>query len=41
MHGALVKNLIAILALMLLVLPMVAGIRRLRRLPPKDKRADD
>lgn len=29
------KLLIAILALVLLIVPMLAGIRRLRRLPPK------
>lgn len=31
------KALIAILALTLLILPMLAGIRRMRRLPPRDR----
>ena len=31
------KALIAILALMLLIVPMLAGIRRMRRLPPPDR----
>ena len=35
------KTLIALLALALLVLPMLAGIRRMRKLPPPDKRRED
>ena len=35
------KAFIALLALMLLIIPMLAGIRRMRRLPPKrDKDRD-
>jgi hypothetical protein len=36
------KSLIAVLALALLVLPMLAGIGRIRRLPrPRDQDAED
>ena len=35
------KSLIALLALALLVLPMLAGIRRMRGLPPRTKRDDE
>jgi hypothetical protein len=34
------KALIAILALTLLVVPMLAGIRRMRRLPPRPEEED-
>ena len=34
------KTLIALLALALLVLPMLAGIRRMRRLPPRERDED-
>jgi hypothetical protein len=34
--GEIMKALIAILALTLLVVPMLAGIRRIRRLPPPE-----
>ena len=34
------KTLIALIALALLVLPMLAGIRAMRRLPPPDERDD-
>jgi hypothetical protein len=34
------KTLIAILALTLLVVPMLAGIRRVRRLPPAEQREE-
>ena len=34
------KTLIALIALTLLVLPMLAGIRRMRRLPPSEERDD-
>jgi hypothetical protein len=34
------KALIAILALALLIVPMLAGIRRMRRLPPPEQRED-
>lgn len=35
------KSLIALLALALLVLPMLAGIRRMRGLPPRRPDQDD
>jgi len=35
------KAFIAIMALALLVLPMLGAIRRLRRLPPPDRRDED
>ena len=34
------KSLIALLALLLLVLPMLAGIGRMRRLPPRTRDED-
>jgi hypothetical protein len=33
------KTLIAMLALTLLIVPMLAGIARIRRLPPRDRDA--
>jgi hypothetical protein len=36
-----VKSLIALLALALLVLPMLAGIRRMRGLPPRPDQDDE
>ncbi len=35
------KTLIALLALALLVFPMLGGIKRLRRLPPRDAPGPD
>ena len=35
------KVLIALLALMLLIVPMLAGIRRMRQLPPPELRDDN
>jgi hypothetical protein len=35
------KSLIAILALVLLIVPMLAGIRAMRRLPPPDREEGD
>lgn len=34
------KALIALLALTLLIVPMLAGIRRMRRLPPPERREE-
>jgi hypothetical protein len=36
-----VKALIALLALVLLIVPMLAGIRRMRKLPPATGGKDD
>ena len=35
------KALIALLALTLLIVPMLAGIRRMRRLPPPEPRDEE